>query len=129
MRRWHKEEGKPLLSSCWVALQVCAPFPDTQWPSPWPGSPHPRERPADEPGTTFQYPQGQALAEMPEHGHQQAPRRSSRPTASVTSASAPASPPDPTCTQWPCQAPARQSCSQAGPGHSKTQSSSEASAC
>jgi hypothetical protein len=53
---------------------------------------------------------------MPEHGHQQAPRRSSRPTASVTSASAPASPPDPTCTQWPCQAPARQSCSQAGPG-------------
>lgn len=55
-----QEEGKPLLSGCWVALQVCAPFPDTQWPSPWPGSSHSRKRPADEPVTTLQHPQGRS---------------------------------------------------------------------
>lgn len=58
MSSYSKKRLKPLLSKCWVALQVCAPFPDTQWLSPQPGSPHPRKRPADEPVTTFQHPQG-----------------------------------------------------------------------
>lgn len=60
MRNYSKEEDKPLLSKCWVALQVCAPFSDTQWFSPWPGSPHPPKRPADEPATTSQHPQGRS---------------------------------------------------------------------
>lgn len=59
---------------------------------------------------------GQETITVSECGHQQTSQHPCHPSTPVTPESAPTPPPDPSGTKWPCQTPASQPCTEAGPG-------------